>query len=210
MKKLFILLILAGAYQGYTRFYHANGNSGFDADGNPQVLLFIDDGCGEPCDSAVRFLDHRKVDYETISVTGGEEQVKRWEVFGSVRTMPYLVAGNERVSGYNKWKFVAALAANFDNLYLTRSEDAIFQKNFTAEGDPKLVMYTMTGCGYCDMARSYLQQEGIAFEERNISVSHVAKAELDKFQYGTPLIFYGYRRFEGWGDHVRRDILGVL
>ena len=207
---MFILFILAGgAYKVYTEFYQ-KGNNALDADGRPLVLLFTHQGCANPCDTAVKLLNHRKVQYELIAVSDGEEQAKRWEAFGSVRTMPYLVIGNDRVFGYNKWDYVSALAVHFDNQYLTRSEDAIFQKNFAHEGSAKLVMYTMTGCGYCDMARDYLQQEGITFEERNIRVSSVAKMELDKFQAGTPLFFYGYKRFEGWSNNIRREILSVL
>jgi len=210
MKKLFILIILAGVtYKGYTEFYQ-HKTLAFDGKGRARIMLFVHSGCDKPCASAERLLTRRGVGYETISVSDGEEQRARWEQLTPVRQMPYLVVGNERVAGYHKWEMIAALAVNFGSDYLTPSEEAIFRKNFTDEGKPKLVMYTVRGCRYCDLARRYFQQQSIRFEERNTSVDPGAKSELVRFEAGTPLIFYGYKRYVGWGEHVRREILHDL
>lgn len=210
MKKLIVVFLLAFAgYKGYIE--HASKNSGaFNDAGVPQVLLFTVEGCGKPCADANKLLKKRKVDYQEIVVTDGDEQLAMWQSFGSISTMPVLVAGEEKLSGYNKWKYVSALAVNFDNSYLYTSEAKMFDKNFTAQGEPKLVMYTMDGCGYCEAAIHQLREDGIAFEERNTSTDFVAKSELDKYQAGTPLIFYGYRRYEGWGKDIYESLHEVL
>lgn len=210
MKKLLIMLLLAGiGYKGYETFVQHEGGA-FDADGNAVALLFVHDGCGKPCDDAVRLLDRRHVEYEKLNVSDSDEQVARWEQFGSERRMPLFVAGSARVVGYHKWEMVSALGEAFGGSYLTRSENRYFAKNFSLSGEPKLVMYTMNGCGYCDQARDYLTREGISFEERNTSEDYVAKTELDRFQAGTPLIFYGYKRLVGWGEGVRSDLESLL
>ena len=140
MKKLIFVLILAFAgYKGYTE--HSSKNAGaFNESGVPQVLLFTVDGCGNPCTDANKLLNKRNVDYQEIVVTDGDEQLAMWESFGSITTMPVLVAGNEKVPGFNKWKYVSALAVNFDNSHLYTKEAKMFDKNFTAQGEPKLVM----------------------------------------------------------------------
>lgn len=210
MKKLLILIVLAGiGYKGYTD-YIQGGSGAFDENGEPTVLLFTVAGCGKPCRDANRMLQRRGVGYEEVVVTDGKEQEERWERFGAIRNMPVLVTGDRTISGYNKWDYVSALAESYDNQYLYVSEADIFDKNFTDSGDPKLVMYTMDGCGYCEAAMQQLRNDGIDFEERNTSVSTSAKMELDKFQAGTPLIFYGYRRFVGWSSEVHKSLMKVL
>ena len=92
--------------------------------------------------------------------------------------MPVLVVGDETISGFNKWNYVSALALNYDNEYLTTYEANIFDKNFTPDGEPKLVMYTMDGCGYCEKAMRQLHEDGIQFVEilahAVVEVAHVS------------------------------------
>ena len=46
MKKLlFFALLIAAGYKGYTDFFKNDADT-FDAEGNPQVLLFTVSGCG--------------------------------------------------------------------------------------------------------------------------------------------------------------------
>ncbi len=210
MKKLLIFaLLIAAGYQAYKDFSH-KGADAFDAEGNPQVLLFTVAGCGSPCSDANSFLSRRHVNYEEIVVTDGKEEEKKWESYGAIRTMPVLVVGDETITGFNKWNYVSALAINYDNEYLTRSEAEIFDKNFGPDGEPKLVMYTMNGCGYCERAIRQLNKDGIQFEERNINANYTAKNELDKLESGTPLIYYGYRRFNGWSSSIYKSLKAVL
>jgi glutaredoxin len=175
----------------------------------PRVLFTVS-GCGSPCSDANNFLSRRHVNYEEIVVTDGKEEEKKWERYGAITTMPVLVVGDVTISGFNKWNYVSTLALNYDNEYLTGSEAEIFDKNFGPDGEPKLVMYTMDGCGYCEQAIRQLREDGIQFEERNSSASYRAKKELDKLESGTPLIYYGYRRFTGWSSNIYKSLKAVL
>lgn len=196
-------------YKGYLTFM-SSGDGAFDEDGKPEVVLFVHNGCGAPCDSATNLLNRRNVDYDLVNVDDGEEQVKRWQALGAEPRMPYLVAGNQHVIGYNEMDIALALAVNYNDTYLTPSEANMLDKNFNADGTPKLVMYTMDGCHYCDKARSYFQSEDIPFEERNTSHDYVAKSELNRVANGTPLIFYGYRHYVGWSDQIRKELIESL
>ncbi len=209
MKNFLILTLLAAAlYKGYTDFFSHKG--AFDDAGNPQALLFTIDNCGKPCNDVKKLLDKRYLDYEEIVVIPGGEQNSRWKEFGSVKMAPYLVMGNERVAGSNLLDITFKMGVVFGDDHLKRIEADILHKNFTAEGKPKLVMYTMDGCGYCEMAARYFLQEGIRYEERNTSNDTVALAELNALKAGTPLIFYGHNSFVGWGREVKKSLLEVL
>jgi glutaredoxin len=150
------------------------------------------------------------VNYEEVVVTNGRDEEATWERYSVITTIPVLVVGDETISGFNKWDYVSTLALNYDNEYLTVSEAEIFDKNFGLNGEPKLVMYTMDGCDYCEQAIRQLHDDGIKFEERNIDASYTAKKELDKLESGTPLIYYGYRRFSGWSSNIYKSLKAVL
>ena len=69
----------------------------------------------------------------------------------------------------------------------------------------KVVMYATQSCGYCAKARSYFDNRGVAFEERDIEKSSSAHAEWKSLGgVGTPLIVIGGERFHGF-DPRRLD-----
>ncbi len=210
MKKLLFIALLVGViYKGFTALSQKNAGA-FDDQGNAQVLLFTVSRCGAPCSDAKKLLEKRKVNFEEVVASNGKEEEKRLRQYTSSNYMPLMVIGDEKTIGYNKWNYISALAVGFQEKYLTRSEARILGKNFTSDGQPKLVMYTMDGCGYCKRAIDQLNKDGIAFEERNTSRDSKAKGELNKLESGTPLIYYGYRRFDGWSSKVYADLKKVL
>lgn len=206
---LLLIFIVAAAYKGYT-VYTQKHIVAFDASGNPLALLFTIDQCGKPCAEVRTLLDRRGVDYEEVVVTDGGEAESRWRQFGAVKAAPYLVVGNERVIGSDTLKIIFAVGAALGDDHLKKIEAQILHKNFTADGKPKLVMYTMDGCGYCESAARYFQQQGIHYEERNSSVDIAAARELEAMRAGTPVIFYGQSVFVGWGDRVRDAVMKLL
>ena len=174
MKNFLIVILLAGgAYKGYMDYTQKN-HGAFDKNGNPEAVLFTIDNCAKPCADVKRLLDKRHVEYEEVVVTPGEDGNKRWEEFGSVMSAPYLVVGNERIIGSNMLKITFAIGSVFGDEHLKKIEAEILHINYSADGKPKLVMYTMDGCGYCESAERYFLQEGISYEERNTSVNPVA------------------------------------
>lgn len=64
---------------------------------------------------------------------------------------------------------------------------------------PEVVMYATKDCGYCAKARAYFDARGVAFEERDIDASPVARREWkEKGGVGTPLILINGRHVQGF------------
>ena len=63
-----------------------------------------------------------------------------------------------------------------------------------------VVMYTTTECGYCHQAKAWLQQNGFAFTECNMSVSRTCQQEFAAYKaVGTPfLVVRGERMDNGF------------
>jgi len=63
-----------------------------------------------------------------------------------------------------------------------------------------VVMYTTTECGYCHQAKAWLQQNGFAFTECNMSVSRTCQQEFAAYKaVGTPfLVVRGERMDDGF------------
>lgn len=69
----------------------------------------------------------------------------------------------------------------------------------SAVAPPKVVMYATSDCGYCAKARAYFNERGVAFEERDIDASPVARREWkEKGGVGTPLILINGRHIQGF------------
>ena len=53
-----------------------------------------------------------------------------------------------------------------------------------------VTIYTTPTCGYCHMAKQYLSEKQIPFEEKNVSLDHTAAEEMIRKsnQMGVPVI----------------------
>lgn len=53
-----------------------------------------------------------------------------------------------------------------------------------------VTIYTTPTCGYCHMAKQYLSENQIPFEEKNVSLDHTAAEEMIRKsnQMGVPVI----------------------
>ncbi|MGD2052866.1 MAG: glutaredoxin domain-containing protein [Gammaproteobacteria bacterium] len=210
MRNLLILSILvAGGYQLYAR-YHEQAATAYDENGNPQTLLFTFNGC-KPCDDARRLLVKRRIEFAEFNVADGDEQTEKMKHYGGGRYMPYLVTGKRRVSGYNEHEIIGALAEEYGRDLLTREEQKIMSRHFDTAGNPRVVMYATQRCGYCIKAREYFRDAGIAFTELDINSDAVAKRSFNALQAaGTPLIYVGYRRVEGFNKNRLEEALASL
>jgi glutaredoxin len=82
---------------------------------------------------------------------------------------------------------------------LTQQEENAMADHFDEEGNPLVVMYGNNRCGYVKKAREYLNAKGIEFVDLNIDASGEAAACYRALEgSGTPLIYVGYRRIEGF------------
>lgn len=73
--------------------------------------------------------------------------------------------------------------------------------------EKKVVVFTSNTCGYCHMAKDYLNEINVAFEEKNVSTDAEARKELMSQGFmGVPVIYVGDEVIQGF-DKVRLDAL---
>lgn len=71
----------------------------------------------------------------------------------------------------------------------------------------KVTVYTSNTCPYCTMAKDYLKDRNIAFEEKNVQTDSAARQELMSKGYtGVPVIVIGEEEIVGF-DKKRLDAL---
>ena len=56
--------------------------------------------------------------------------------------------------------------------------------------DHKVIVYSTTTCPYCVMAKNWLKDKGVAFEDKNVGLDRAAGAEMvaKSGQMGVPVI----------------------
>lgn len=70
-----------------------------------------------------------------------------------------------------------------------------------------ITVYTSSTCPYCTLAKDYLNEKGVEFDERNISTSREAREELmAKGHTGVPVIIIDNEEIVGF-DKARIDTL---
>lgn len=71
----------------------------------------------------------------------------------------------------------------------------------------KVLVYSSNTCPYCTLAKDYLEEKGVEFEEKNIQTDNQARAELMEMGHmGVPVIVIGDEEFVGF-DKARIDEL---
>lgn len=66
-------------------------------------------------------------------------------------------------------------------------------------------VYTSNTCPYCTMAKDYLKEKGIEFNEKNVQTDAVARDELISMGYtGVPVLVIGEEEIVGF-DRARID-----
>lgn len=74
--------------------------------------------------------------------------------------------------------------------------------------DKKVVVYTSNTCPYCNMAKEYLHDKNIEFEEKNIQTDKEARDELMKMGHlGVPVILVGEEEIVGFDQNKLDDLL---
>jgi len=63
----------------------------------------------------------------------------------------------------------------------------------------EIIMYSTKTCGYCVRARTWFSEQGVAWEERDIETSDVARAEWQALgAVGTPFFMVNGTRIQGF------------
>jgi glutaredoxin len=205
MKKIIILLLIGiASYWGYVNYGSTLFRSGaFDAQGNPKVILFTMDGCGQPCTDVAADLRSRNVAFEEVNVATDEGR-KRIEKYG-VRQVPFTVIGSRTVVGSDLPALEAALAEEKGMEALTPAVQQVMRNHFDGQGKPRVVLYGTETCPYCKRMRAHLDGSKVAYQFVDVTGMDDGRRDFDTLRgRGYPLVFVGYRRIDGY-DESRVD-----
>lgn len=203
MKKLIILLLLGVA--GFKAYEYHSVTSAF---GGSEILLFVFDECGEPCENGLSLLREKRVNFETVNLSSGDEAVKRLRKLGGGNSMPALFVGTQRVSGFHRQRFNEALAETLGASVLDAADREVLTTHFDTNGEPMVVMYGTSWCPYCKKAREYFQANNIPFKEWDVEQDARGARYYQRIKSsGYPLIYVGYRRLPGFNERVIRETI---
>ncbi|MDH4164489.1 MAG: hypothetical protein OEW15_17645 [Nitrospirota bacterium] len=205
MKKIIILvLIAAAAYWGYRTYDFRSGAGVFDSQGNPAVLLFTFEGCGEPCAAVAADLRNRGLEFEEVSVATDEGRARIGK-FG-VQTVPLTVIGARQVVGNDLPAIESALAEAKGMDVLSPAVQQVMQNHFDKNGRPRVVVYGTTTCPYCKRMRAHLEERSVPYEFVDASGMGDGRSAFDVLRgRGYPLVFVGFRRIDG-DDEAKVDL----
>ena len=75
------------------------------------------------------------------------------------------------------------------------------QDNVAYSGDANVIFYSRQGCGYCNKARAYFDNNGIQYRELDVERDEEARAQFQQFNArGVPLILVGDQQLNGWSE----------
>jgi mycoredoxin len=78
-----------------------------------------------------------------------------------------------------------------------------------ANGQPTIILYSATWCGYCRAAREFLDKSGMAYTEHDIEKSDTGKAAYkDLGGGGIPIMIVGGETLHGWSAERLQHMLG--
>jgi len=79
----------------------------------------------------------------------------------------------------------------------------------SSAGQPEVVLYATSWCGYCKMTRAFFAANGIRYTEQDIEQSSTAYQQHRKLGgNGVPLIVVGDEVIKGWNEQALRQLLG--
>ncbi len=74
--------------------------------------------------------------------------------------------------------------------------------------DKKVVVFTSNTCPYCTMAKDYLKDKNVEFEEKNIQTDKAARDELMKMGHlGVPVILIDGEEVVGFDQGKLDELL---
>lgn len=206
LRILIVLAVIFGVYQVYTKGFQGSSSSALDKDGKPAVVLVVGPDCGEHCNSVRKLLDSRGVAFEEIDIAGPDGAPVE-NKYG-ITTYPTTLIGKVKILGGDLPRINAVLAETYGDQMLSRAERSSMAGHFDAQGKPKVVLYGTAWCGYCKKQRELFDEKGIAFDDLDVETSTSAMSAYQGLNgQGYPLIYVGYRRFDGYHED---DILAAI
>jgi glutaredoxin len=194
VKKWVVIGLLAfGAYSLWHKASWQSEDGAFDERGNPIARVFIAPGCGSMCEQVTELLEGRHIDYDVVDISSPQGQEYR------VRAFPLTMVGSRQVRGADRPQLISALAENFGDQVLTRTERIVMANHFDDRGRPVILMYGTEWCPYCEKQRAYFDDNAIEYYEIDVEGSDNGRLAYKVLQgRGYPLTYVGYRRFDGY------------
>ena len=202
MKKLiFIGLLAVCAY----KFYQFSYSKILLSKRPDTVQVFVGPGCEKLCADVEEELGSRKVKYEAIDISTPEG-----EKYG-INTYPQTRIGRQTVMGDDRNHIISALAETYGSAVLTPIEQSAMKNHFDQNGKPVVVLYGTSWCGFCKNQRQYFADHGVSFVDLDVETTPSAKFAYDVLQgNGYPLVYVGYRRFNGYKQQEILDAIAEL
>ncbi|PLS01024.1 glutaredoxin family protein [Neobacillus cucumis] len=75
----------------------------------------------------------------------------------------------------------------------------------------EVIVYSSNGCSYCEKVKSFLDEKGIPFEERNASIhnEYIEQLKMRKI-YATPATFINGELVLGFQEKKFNKLLGLV
>ena len=203
MKKLILLGLMAFCgYKFYQYLSSSHDKGPVAADGTPITQLFVAPECGQPCGELEDVLKSRGVNYEVIDISTPEG-----EKYG-IRRYPLTRVAGQSVLGNSRNSLIAMLAETYGDSVLMPSERMAMRDHFDANGKPLVVLYGTQWCQYCKRQRQYFAENNVSFTDVDVEMSPPGRLAYNTLQgTGYPLLYVGYRRFEGYKE---KEILNAI
>lgn len=199
MRNIFYIVLVVGALwlwqEGKLPGFGSAG--AYDEQGNPVVLAFTFEGCGQHCAAGLSELKRRGVPFNELKVdlnNSDEENHKLWVKYGKT-SFPLIAAGEQKVVGSSKAQLATLLAENFGEEYLTRTEQRYYKKHFHDDGSPKIVMYGTAWCPSCKKLRQEFKDNGVDYVDVDVEQSGDFDVMIKTLEIGGyPATWVGYTR----------------
>ncbi|MDJ0940292.1 MAG: glutaredoxin domain-containing protein [Woeseiaceae bacterium] len=164
----------------------------------PTPMLFVTKNCGHSCSRMRRSMSQR-LDIEEHDAFDGDAGTALYKQYGGEGYLPYAVIGDQHITGNDPGSIISAIAIEYGPGQLPLEERDALRRHFDRYGEPITVMYATSWCGYCDRARDYFADRGVELVEFDIEHNREARRDYDILMgYGTPLIYQGYKRVQGF------------
>ena len=213
MKKFLVVVACIGLayfvkpelFSGVTQ--HFGSSSGVN---EGEVVLFTFDDCGRFCEDGIALLERKDIAFQHYNVAS-EENRKKWESMGGGNPFPVVHIGSTTLHGYDRMKWLQALAEQHGEDVFTRKQREAMASHFYSDGSDKVVMYATEWCPYCKKARKFFTDNAITYTEVDVEKSAQGLGYYEALEgTGYPLIYVGTKRFSGFGGRVPQDIKKAL
>jgi len=177
-----VVAVIAAGYLAYQHIFNALPD---------ENMIFTLNNC-ELCDISKDLMDEYEIDYTEYNV---EDSDANYELFKKYkgRGLPMLIIDGERIVPQDD----TFLRIAFSGIFEPESRD--------------VVVYTETGCGWCDKTLAFFKENDVEFTEYNIRESSEYRSEWKALGgVGVPFVMIGDIPIAGYSLKAYRAALKQL